>query len=106
MALAFVQQNTVTDDANDTGAQVALTGVGAGNLIVLWVKWEGAAGATITASDGTSNFTVRPTNDHNGNNDLHGAFAYLLVANSGDKTFTVTWSAARPFKAVHVKEFS
>ncbi len=108
MALAFVQSNS---DWSDLGGGtpaaslgVALTGVGAGNLIALWCKHEGAA-TTYSVSDGTTTLTNGTIVNHS-NNDLHGLWAYLLVGNSGNKTYTVTFGASRPYVRVHVWEFS
>ena len=104
MALAFVQSNSAMADPEGTPLTVALTGVGAGNLVVLWIKHEGTS-TTVTASDGTSSFTSGTSVSH-GNGDLHGRWMYLLVGNSGTRTYTVTLGAQRPYKRIHVWEFS
>jgi hypothetical protein len=110
MALAFVQSNAayggsgLGDPSNLASVGVALTGVGAGNLIVFWCKHEGAT-TTYTVSDGTTTLTNGTIVNH-GNGDLHGVWAYLLVANSGSKTYTVTFGASRPYVRLHVWEFS
>jgi hypothetical protein len=108
MAIAFVQSNSAQEDTSDTSMAVTLAGVGAGNLIVLWAKYETDVNndATVSASDGTSSFVARAVNHHNTLNDLHGVFLYLLVGNSGSRTYTVTWSEAVAFKWLHVREFS
>ncbi len=106
MALAFVQSNSTADSSGAPQASlgVALTGVGAGNLVAVWTKFEGAA-TTVSVSDGTSAFTNGTMVDHS-NGDLHGSWSYLLVGNSGNKTFTATFGASRPYPRVHVWEFS
>lgn len=104
MALAFVQSNTAWDAASSATLTVALTGVGAGNLIVLWTKFEEAA-TTVSVSDATSTLTNGTMVNH-ANGDLHGSWAYLLVGNSGNRTYTCTWGAARTHRRLHVWEFS
>jgi hypothetical protein len=109
MALAFVKSNAATEDTDDTAVTVQLTTVTAGNLIVLWIKFEGDANnnATCSASDGTSSFTARPVNHNDGVDDLHGCFLYLLASvASGTVTYTVTISESVPFKVVHAREYS
>ena len=84
--------------------QVVLTGVTAGNLIVAFFKHEQTP-TTYTLSDGTSSLTIGTEVDHS-NNDLSAAFAYLLDANSGTRTYTLTLGASRNHVALVVKEFS
>ena len=104
MALAFVQKNSSANDNSATSLAVTLNNVGAGNLIVIWAKFEGAA-TTISVSDGTTAFQNGTMANH-ANADLHASFAYLLIGNSGNKTFTCTFGAARPYVRLHVWEFS
>lgn len=99
MSFTFVQSGTSLDSN-----AVSLTGVGAGNLIAIWFKTEGTVG-TPTCSDGTSSLTVRSVNTH-ANNDLHGCFAYLLSANSGNRTYTFTPGGSPSFQRIIVMEFS
>lgn len=102
MAFTFTQNNRSHNDASGTSLTVALTGVTAGALIVLPVGWEGAD-TTITASDGTSSFTAGTHASPNG--DQYACFLYLLSANSGNKTYTITWAASRPGRHCQVWEF-
>jgi hypothetical protein len=102
--MTFVQSQTMFSDASSTTIPVSLTGVGAGNLIVVWAKWEGGA-TTATASDGTSSLTMGTVGTHS-NSDLSGVFGYLLSANSGARTYTITLGATRSFTRMAVLEFS
>lgn len=99
-AATFVQ-SAVSESSNT----VSLTGVGAGNLIVVWAKWEGTTSGSITVSDGTSSLTSGTLVVH-ANNDLHGQFAYLLSANSGDKTYTVTFPTGATYQRIRIAEYS
>ena len=108
MAIEFVQAGVSTVAATSTRT-VTLNGVTAGNLIVAVVFWEGPT-TTVSVSDGTSSFTV----GNAGVNpdtiddywDIRQCVAYLLSANSGNKTYTLTLGAARQTVALHVLEFS
>lgn len=96
-------QDAIADvDASTTSISVALTGVAAGSLIALAVKWEGAD-TTLVVSDGTSELSERIRESH-ANGDVHVALFDLLVANSGNRTYTVTLGAARPYKRMAVYE--
>src|SRR3990167_91558 len=103
MAFAFVQSASASADGTGTSLNVTVSSTGAGNLIVIYVGWEGAAGSTISVSDGTSSFTLATLKDAT---DNHAQFLYLLVSNSGKTTITVTWSLTRTFRRAHVWEFS
>lgn len=97
MAIAFVQSNTAE------ATSIALTGVGAGNLIVLWIKWENALG-DCTATDGTTSLTMGTSvSDAAGTS---GQFAYLLSANGGNKTYTVTFPVGAGFQRLRIFEYS
>ena len=95
----FVQSNT-----SDTVTTVNLTGVGAGNLIVLWVKWEGTTSGGATVSDGTSSLTMGTLSDPG--NTAVGQFAYLLSANGGNRTYTVTFPSGYSYPRLRIAEFS
>lgn len=108
MAIEFVQAGVSKVTATSTRT-VTLNGVTAGNLIVAVVFWEGPT-TTVSVSDGTSSFTV----GNAGVNpdtiddywDIRQCVAYLLSANSGNKTYTLTLGATRRTVALHVLEFS
>lgn len=106
MPFAFVQSNSASVDAASASLGVALTGVGASNLIEIWVKHEGTP-VGIVVSDGTTTLTPATKTNH-ANNDLSGQHQYLLVANSGNKTYTVSFTGGvtRPFIRVVVNEYS
>jgi len=100
---AFVQSAASTSSTDLTNA---LTGVTAGNLIVAFAKWEGSSGGTgITSiTDGTSNFTLGTLKDNG--TDMHGQMAWLLSANGGDKTYTLSINGTESFVDWMVMEFS
>lgn len=96
-SFTFVQKNHSVSAANAATQTVQLTGVVAGNLILVGGKSEGINGTTVTGiSDGTTAFTVSGPTDH-ANNDLRWVFGYLLSSvASGTVTYTITHSAATP----------
>lgn len=98
-----------TANASDNGAlpAVTLNGVTAGNLIVLWCKWEGG-GSITSVSDGTDNLTADPLGARSQEaGDLKGEFFFLLAAgSSGNKTYTPTTSGTIAYGRVVVMEFS
>ena len=75
---------------------VVLNGVAAGNLIVAYCGTDGALPSAV--SDGTSSFTL-------GTGNTNSRFAYLLSANSGNKTYTFT-STGSDYQMIVVAEFS
>lgn len=106
MALTFVQSANATDSSGSNVASigVSLTGVGGGNLISCLAKHEGST-TTISTSDGTS--TLSSGNyGSNGGSDSHGQWKYLLSANSGNKTYTSTFGASRPYPTTIIYEYS
>ena len=100
----YVQGNVAGADAGSTSITTTLTGVAAGNLIVVYVGWEGAT-TTVTVGDGTSSFTGLDATSGAGG-DLWGRWFYLLSSTSGNKTYTVTYGASRAFRRVAVMEFN
>lgn len=100
MSWTFIQSASAASNA------VSLTGVGAGNLIIFYIKHEGTtASGDITVSDGTSNFTGGTYVFH-GSGDLGGQMWYLLSANSGNKTYTATFGTSKSFYSCDVMEYS
>lgn len=104
MDFAFVQKASAAGDASATSLNVSLTGVAANNLVAVWAKWEGAD-TTCSVSDATDTFTGATKRNH-ANGDLNGQWFYLLSSSSGNKTYTMTLGASRPFRKIHVWEFS
>lgn len=97
MAIALVQQNVAN------AASVSLNGVTAGNLIVVCHSetLSGESG-TLSCSDGTStlNSVAASTGDF-----VRVQIFYLLSANSGNRTYTVTGSGGFAYSTL-VMEFS
>ena len=95
----FVQKATGTFDTKT----VALTGVTAGNLILVFVKFEDGPNAC-TMSDGTTSFTMGTL--YSGASGTNAQSGWLLSSvASGSVTYTVTQSGAFFFQA-HVMEYS
>ena len=89
---------------------VALTGVKAGSLLVVFIGMEGTDAQGLTVADGTHTYeiverTLNATTDGSGNYELEAAIAYVLAADAGDYTITVTHSGGS-YVAAHVREFS
>lgn len=101
MAFTFVQSN-----AADMTNTCQLTGVTAGNLIVVWTKWEMASSNTdATVSDGTSTLT-RGTLGADATSSPNGQFHYILSSvASGTVTYTATFPSSS-FQRIRVAEFS
>jgi glucose/arabinose dehydrogenase/PKD repeat protein len=104
-SFAFARSGAASSDGDGTSLTLQLTGVGAGDLIVVYVKYEGSA-TTATVSDGASTFAA-DTAVHAANGDLHGQFFYALAAQaSGTVTYTATWAASKPYRKLFVYEYS
>lgn len=98
-AWSFVQDNC------SSGTSTTLTGVAAGNLIAVGVKYEEAdATGDISVTDGTAPLTAGAT--HRFASFLGTSTFYKLVsiANAGTTTFTVSSAAAIEFPVVCVAE--
>lgn len=106
-AATFVNGNGADDATNDTTMAVTVTGVSAGNLVHVIVKYEGT-GTTATVSDGTTSLTQDATGvQSHTNGDLNAVNFYLLSSvASGSVTYTVTLGASRPFKTMDAAVFS
>jgi hypothetical protein len=102
-SFTFVQSNTNSSGSGTTlGAQ--LTSVAAGNLIVVATGHYSAATVTMSCSDGTSSLTGTTQRNHvAGGRSIQ--FFYLLSANSGTKTYTVTFSATATLPRIVVIEY-
>lgn len=108
MALAYVQSNKNADNSggSSTTITVTLPSVVAGTLVVVGLKYEGAT-TTSSVSDGTDTFTPRTQISH-ANGDVHSRWFYLLASggSGGVMTFTATLGASRPWRGLHVYNFS
>ena len=109
MGASFVQALASAGGDNVSTRTVALTGVGAGNLIVAIALWEGAT-TTVAVSDGTTSFEVGTPGVNpdtiNGTWDERSCPAYLLSANGGDKTYTLTLDGNRQAVRLLILEFA
>lgn len=101
----FVNQfESGAQDASSGTVTATVSGIGAGDLLVAWVKSE-TASTLSSISDGTSSFTMATEKTHS-NNDLHGRFGFLLSGNSGATTITATFSANATFRRMIVCQFT
>lgn len=100
----FVQGAGAHVNVNDqASASVQLTGVQAGHLIVVGVKWS-IGDVTCTVSDGTSSFTARA---RIGTTTYAQQFYLLASVASGTVTYTATFSGAlADHPSITVQEFS
>jgi|GEM_PF-1015829 len=100
-AFTLVQSN-----AADNTNTITLNNATAGNLIVVWVKWEEASvSGSASITDGTSSFTMG-TAAHFGTSQPSGQFGYLLSANGGNRTYTVIFPTGALFPRLRIAEFS
>lgn len=85
---------------------VTLNGVTAGNLVVVWVKWEGSSSnASASISDGTSSLTMT-TLGSVGTSSPNGQFGYILSSvASGNVTYTATVPTGGGFINIVAMEF-
>jgi len=98
----YVQSNAALASATT----ITLTGVGAGNTIIVFTKWEGVGAATDTSvADGATPF-VAGTAIHTDTNSFHSQIHYLLSSAGGSRTFTITWPGNTDWAQAVVAEFS
>jgi len=102
-ATSYVQSASGKGGSSASSISVSLTGVGAGNLIVVYASWYNATYPTATCSDGTS--TLEALTAVSAWNNKSQIF-YLLSANGGDKTYTVTFANSSGPRTVFVWEFA
>lgn len=108
---AFTFNNAVTNTGSGSLGTIAATGTGvlSGDLVVIFVTWEGAT-TTVSATDGTTSFTPDAFGvlDNPGSSgEPHSAFLYLLSSvATGAPTYTVTFGASRAFRNVIVTYFT
>ncbi|MBX4191715.1 MAG: hypothetical protein KW804_02875, partial [Candidatus Doudnabacteria bacterium] len=108
----FVNDGTNGNSASGASLTASVTGVHAGDLVVVAVKWE-ATDTTITVCDDGVTcaaghvFTETSAGHAADGNGGFGSIFYLLSStSSGNVTYTVTWSAARTFRDVGVMVYT
>jgi hypothetical protein len=95
----------LNNSTSQTSIACSLTSVAAGDLITVCSTWL-TSSQTITVSDGTSTLTNgSAAYDGYSGNTFYGQCAYLLAANSGNKTYTVTFSSGSVYEVIWVEEF-
>lgn len=102
--------NNVTQGTNV--AQLNLSNVGAGNLIIIQTYFGSSTTATVVVTDNNANvLSIGPNSVAGG---LSGAFsgifaaqAYFLASPGGDTTYTATWAGTQTFGAnISAAEFT
>lgn len=103
MAIAVVQHVAHRTTSGTGGAinAITVTATGAGNLLVVGTRNDGAPFTTVSGvSDGSTAFTQFPSAAVDGTSPVSGYqldLWYLPVSASGKTTITVTWGAAGNF---------
>jgi len=108
MTGAIVQRVAGTDNSSGTTISATITGVTAGNHLVVHVGWgDPVPPGTITCSvsDGTS-YTAADSKRTDTNNSQSGQVFYLENAGSGSHTVTATFSSSSLFRAIRIYEVS
>lgn len=111
MAFQFI--TSVGNSNGDSGTTLdmgASLNLAAGDVLVIWVKWEGAA-TTVSVAKSTGSpantftFDAGDMTNHS-NNDLHGILGYLLAASAdASATMRVTWALTRPHRRGIIMQF-
>lgn len=104
MSVTLISSNKATkNNTAPATLDVALTGVTAGNCIVVAAHVEGTQ--TISFADNKSNTYSTPVTKLHSGNGVRCSIAYALNVAAGDTTITLTLSAAN-YRAVYAAEFS
>lgn len=101
----IIQDAYNVDDSGLGGSTIAasLTGVTAGNALVVFVAYEGSSIAT-TVSDGTA-YTESASGECFANSQSSRVF-YLPNSSSGNKTITATFTGSPSYRRIRVFEVS
>lgn len=98
MGFTFVNSGQTGNTGSGTSLAVNVTGVNAGDLVVVLVKWE-STDTTVSVSDGTSSLVASAAGNVGSSGAYYTSVFYLLSSvASGTVTYTVTWGAARTFR--------
>lgn len=109
MAFTFIASAQGAAEAAGTTLDTTTSlNVQAGDVLVCWVKHEGAPSSTFSVADSTSGndfqFDAGDKTDHS-NNDLSTSFGYVLSA-SADASFTGRFTTlSRAFRTIQVWQF-
>lgn len=104
MALTFVQNGSNSADASTNSVTVTLgQNVGSGNLVIVWMKWEGGSATPTLSGGGGGSWVSRPVVTNTFTWACHG---YILAAAGGAATVTMTLDVNQTFKHFHVWEYS
>jgi len=90
---------TGTLSSGATSIAVAVTNVQAGDLVVIFAKWESTVG-TPSMSDGTSSLTLDPdgVKSHDSGDPKTAMFYLLSSVASGTVTYTLTYGATQTWR--------
>lgn len=103
MAAALVQTGTALNVGGGTSGTITLTGVAAGNLLVVYADDIDGLGATFSISDDQGNTWAQAV--HNDNGGYTSSIHYCLNAAAGTTVITVTASTSTAFLA-QAQEYS
>jgi hypothetical protein len=102
-AFTFINEDTGTNDAGSVTSVTMSSSVTAGNLVVVWVKWEGTGNPTAVTENGGA-LTALTKRDQ-ASNDLHSQCFYRLSATGGGTSISLTWTGSPTFCKVIAEEF-
>ena len=109
MAFTFIASAGNNDDSSGTLLSTTATlNLSAGDVVVVWHKWEGADTTVSCAKDAGSpaNTNSLGSKINHSNGDLNGQFTYLLSASAdGSAVFRQTLSASRPYRRILALQF-
>lgn len=109
MSFTYVNANAAGGGSSSVGSiGVAVTGVHAGDLVVVGVKFEGST-TTVSVSDGTTTFTQDPdgVQGNAGSQEPWTCVSYLLSSvASGTLTYTATFGANRTWTSICVMVYT
>jgi hypothetical protein len=107
MSFSFVDSDSIQDDGNDNVSSFPALTVTAGDLIVIWYGYEGAATSITGSGDATGISVTSDFSNPNSSDDNHSVWAYFLAAPSGgSKTYTLTLGGTRLWKRGVIWQFT
>lgn len=103
MGFTYVNTGQNGTSASGTSLAATVTGVSAGDLVLVLSKWE-SSDTTVSVSDGTSSLTQTSASHASVSGSEPFCTCHYLLSSvaSGSVTYTVTWGASRPWRDVVV----
>jgi hypothetical protein len=107
MSGSIVQSAYNKDDTGTNGTTIAasLTGIAAGNTIVVHVGWQDSGAITCTVSDGSS-YSVADAKRRDSVQGQSGEVFYFENSGGGNKTVTATFSTTTGFRRIRIYEIT